>query len=84
MVEGSGKSVMLVTLLRVFTWLAVAYAVVENVAMVIGAFGTSETPWSLIAAWFNPLSFDNWRFEGRLIAPALASHFSAGWLSARR
>jgi hypothetical protein len=75
---------MLVTLLRVFTWLAVAYAVVENGAMVIGAFGTSETPWSLIAAWFNPLSFDNWRFEARLIAPAVASHFLAGWLAARR
>jgi len=75
---------MLVTLLRVFTWLAVAYAVVENVAMVIGAFVTSETPWRLIAAWLNPLSFDNWRFEGRLIAPAIASHFLAGWLVARR
>ncbi len=75
---------MLATLFRVLAWLAVIYAVEENVAMIIGAFGTSETPWSLIAAWFNPLIFDNWRFEGRLIAPAIASHYVAGWLSARQ
>ena len=75
---------MLVKLLRVFTWLAVIYAVEENVAMMLGAFSTTETPWSHIAGWFNPLIFDNWRFEARLISPAIASHFLAGWLSARR
>jgi hypothetical protein len=74
----------LATLFRVLAWLAVIYAVEENVAMIIGAFLTSETPWSLIAAWLNPFIFDNWRFEGRLFAPALASHFLAGWLAARR
>jgi len=74
---------MLVKLLRVFTWLAVIYAVEENVAMILGAFSTTETPWSHIAGWFNPLIFDNWRFEGRLIAPALAAHYLAGWLAAR-
>jgi len=45
---------MLVKLLRVFTWLAVIYAVEENVAMMLGAFSTTETPWSHIAGWFNP------------------------------
>jgi len=62
---------MLVALFRVLAWLAAIYAVEENLAMVIGAFWTSETPWSVIAARLNPLIFDNWRFEGRLIAPRL-------------
>ena len=40
---------MLVTLLRVFTWLAVAYAVVENVAMVIGAMPVTGIPLPLMS-----------------------------------
>ncbi len=62
---------MLVKLLRVFTWLAVIYAVEENVAMILGAFSTTETPWSHIAGWFNPLIFDNWRLRGGSSPPRL-------------
>jgi hypothetical protein len=75
---------MLVTLLRVFTWLAAVYAVSTNVVAIGWACTTLADPWAQIAAWYSPLNFANWRHEAGLFAPALASHYVAGWLSARR
>ncbi len=75
---------MLVTLFRVFAWLAVIYAVLVNVVAIAWACTTLADPWAQIAAWYSPLNFANWRHEAGLFAPALASHYMAGWLSARR
>lgn len=75
---------MLVTLLRVFTWLAATYAVLVNVAAIVGAFMTLADPWAQIGEWCSPFNLANWRHEAGLISPAIASHFLAGWLSARQ
>ncbi len=75
---------MLVKLLRVFTWLAATYAVLVNVVAVVGAFMTIADPWGQIADWYSPFNVQNWRDEIGLLSPAIASHFLAGWLAARR
>ncbi len=74
---------MLVKLLRVFTWLWAIYAVLANVAAIVGAFMTLADPWAQIAEWYSPFNFANWRHEVALISPAIASHFFAGWLGRR-
>lgn len=74
---------MLVTLLRVFTWLWAGYAVLVNVLAVVAALVASESPWEQIAWWYNPRNFTNWRYQARLFSPAVASHFLAQWLSRR-
>ncbi len=72
-----------VKLLRVFTWLWASYAVLVNVAAIVGALTMLADPWAQLTEWYSPFNFANWRHEARLISPAIASHFLAQWLSSR-
>lgn len=72
---------MLLTLLRVFTWLWAGYAVLVNVLAIVAAFFVSADPWDQIVTWYSPLNLTNWRYEARLFSPAFSAHFLAAWLS---
>ncbi len=75
---------MLVKLLRAITWLSASYAVLVNVAAIVGAFATFADPWAQLAEWYSPFNFANWRQEAAMISPAISAHFFARWLAARR
>jgi len=72
---------MLVTLLRVFTWLWAGYAVLLNALAKVAAFFVRADPWDQIVTWHSPLNLTNWRYEARLFSPAFSAHFPVAWLS---